>query len=308
MACFQPLLAVAYGSRDEGYKLHFVSTYGRTLKEIREIYSHDKLMFLPCNNCIGCAKDYARAWQCRIMCEYESRREREKEKALCCFLTLTYSSECPRDPSPVHLREFIKSVRNKFGNGIKFFGCGEKGELHGRSHYHLILFGIDFPDKQIVAKRGQFYCYESKIANELWSRGFVQLGSLDIKSAGYVSKYCDKKKVSHVNSGEFVIMSRGLGKQYFQDHKKEIFDSDYLYFEGNKFKMPRIFLRWALNDEDFYLKVCASDYQDRKEIVASNFRYDKCRSVAREEEGLHEQKSIEEYKYKQEELVRNAFD
>lgn len=204
------------------------------------------------------------------------------------------------------MRDFIKACRNKFGNDIKFFGCGELGSLTHRSHYHLILFGVDFDDKEVISKRGLNYVYKSKTAEELWHRGFVSVGSLDISSAGYVSKYCDKKKISRIDDGEFVIMSSGLGKSYFQKHKKEIFDSDYLYFDGNKFKMPRTFLRWALNDKDFFLKIAAQDYSDRKRLVAQSYRYDKCRSVASEVEALIQQRDIEEYK-KSKEVIRDVY-
>lgn len=307
MACLYPNIAVAYGSRDEGYRLKFIkSNPDRSLKEIRELHCHDKLLFLPCGHCINCAADYARAWQGRIMCEFTSRKERGDDKAV--FLTLTYNDNyLVEKPLKAHLRKFIKDVRNKYGQNIKFFGCGELGSLTGRAHYHLILFGVDFSDKEIVSKRGLFYCYRSKEADALWHRGFVTVGQLDIASAGYVSKYCDKKKISGLDSGEFVIMSRGLGKEYFIKHKKEIFDSDYLYFEGNKFKMPRIFLRWALNDKDFFIRICAEDYANRKELVAASFRYDNCRSVRLEEYGLQEERDIAEFKASKE-VLRNVFD
>ena len=311
MACFQPNIAVAYGSREDGYKLKFIrhSDIDRSLEDIRAVYGNSrvgKLMFLPCGHCVACAQDYARAWQGRIMCEYESRREKGEEKSV--FLTLTYINE-PSSPDVAVslLRQFIKDVRNKYGNGIKFFGCTERGSNTRRLHHHLILFGVDFEDKEVCSKRGLFYCYRSKIADKLWSHGFVQIGSLDIKSAGYVSKYCDKKKISGIADGESVIMSRGLGKEYFLKHKKEIFESDYLYFEGNKFKMPRIFIRWALNDADFYLKVSAEDYQIRKELVAASFRYDKCYSVQREEEAVIMQKEMLEYKKASEEVLRDVY-
>ena len=41
----------------------------------------------------------------------------------------------------------MKNLRREYGSGIRFLGCGEYGELHGRPHYHYILFNIDFDDK-----------------------------------------------------------------------------------------------------------------------------------------------------------------
>ena len=306
MPCFKPLLAVDYGLNSETGKHHIcfikIGEY-ESFEDAREGH-RGNLMFLPCNKCVGCAQDYARSWQGRIMCEYESRKELGDSRA--CFLTLTYKSNPPDVPKKEHLREFIKAVRNKFGSGISFFGCGELGSITHRSHYHLILFGVDFDDKEIVTRRGLNNVYKSATAEKLWNRGFVSIGSLDISSAGYVSKYCDKKKISRTDDGEFVIMSRGLGKSYFQNHKKDIFESDYLYFDGNKFKMPRTFLRWALNDNDFFLKVAAQDYSVRKRLVAQSYRYDKCRSVSSELEGLLQQRDIEEFK-KSKEVIRDVY-
>ena len=305
MACFQPRLAIDYGLRPDGkHHIRFLKSW-ENLADVREGY-REHLMFLPCNKCVACAQDYARAWQGRIMCEYASRQEKKETRNV--FLTLTYSIE-PRTPEIAveRLRKFVKDCRNKYGNGIKFFGCTERGSNTRRLHHHIILFGVDFDDKEPVAKRGMFYCYQSKEANKLWSYGFVQIGTLDIASAGYVSKYCDKKKISGVDDGESVIMSRGLGKEYFIKHKKEIFESDYLYFEGNKFKMPRIFIRWALNDDDFLMKIAAQDYVERKQIVAQHFRYDKCRSLSSEEESIKESKEILEYKKASEEVLRDVY-
>lgn len=307
MACFQPLLAVDFGpiGENEKHKIKIIPTNGRSIQDYRDKYG-DMLMFLPCNKCVGCAQDYARAWQCRIMCEYESRREQGQEKAS--FITLTYSDE----PSSAEfaldrLRHFIKDIRNKYGKGIKFFACTERGSQTNRLHHHAILFGVDFSeDREVISKRGLNLVYVSNSLNQLWPYGFSSIGSLDISSAGYVSKYCDKKKISRMSSDESVIMSRGLGKEYFQKHKSEIFDSDYLYFEGNKFKIPRTFLRWAL-DDDFYFKVCAEDYQSRKKLVAQSFRYDANKSFQDEEHALIDTRENLVVKKSHEEVLRDVY-
>lgn len=282
MACYHPNLAVDFGIDPETHK-HRIKFLPRRvdgdLASFRSKYG-DSLMLMPCGHCVGCAQDYAREWQCRIMCEAEYY-----EKA--CFLTLTYSSKPPRVPLRDHLRQFIRDIRDYLRNNhlsyknLKFFGSGELGETTHRSHYHLILFGVDFSeDREVVSKRGLNFIYRSKLAEKLWSHGFVSIGSLDVASAGYVSKYCDKKKLSGIDSGEFIIMSRGLGRRYFFDHKNEIFNSDYLYFQGNQFKIPRYFLTLA-DDTDVY--VYADDLKARKKIKALNFRYNRIKSFTLEE-------------------------
>lgn len=79
MPCFKPLLAVDYGVNPDTGKHHirFIKTgeYD-SLEDAREGH-RGNLMFLPCNKCVGCAQDYARSWQGRIMCEYESRKKKK---------------------------------------------------------------------------------------------------------------------------------------------------------------------------------------------------------------------------------------
>lgn len=277
MSCYKPIPAVDLGI-DPETKKHRVKflpqRYDDNLSFYRSRYG-SSLMLMPCGHCVACCQDYARTWQCRIMCEAEYYGQKTS------FLTLTYAGNPPSTPDRGALRDFIKAVRNHFGSGIKFFGCGELGENTHRAHYHLILFGVDFSeDREIISKRGLNFLYRSKTADKLWNKGFVSIGSLDIASAGYVSKYCDKKKLNSLDSGEFVIMSRGLGRRYFEDHKDEIFNSDYLYFNGNKFKIPRYFLTLADNTEQW---IFADDYKNRKRNVAINFRFDRLKSFSIEE-------------------------
>lgn len=305
MACFQPLLAVDNGIDRETSK-HLIKFLpqraDRNLLYYRSLYGKDLMMF-PCGHCVGCAKDYARTWQARIMCEASYHQKS-------CFLTLTYEKE--RDPNKDDLRHFIQDVRDYLRNngkdykGIKFFGCGECGSQTHRFHNHLILFGVDFSeDRYPISKRGLNFIYRSPLLEKLWKHGFSCIGSLDIASAGYVSKYCDKKKISSMDEGEFVIMSRGLGKQYFKDHLEDLFDSDYLYFDGQKFKIPRYFLTLALK-EDFKYVAYASDYSNRKKEIAMSFRFDSGRSVSVEEEGMIASRDVQMAKYVNKEGKRDV--
>lgn len=300
MSCYHPLFAVDNGidPLTGKHKIKFLPQRADfNLAKARSLYG-ESLMLMPCGHCVACAKDYARTWQARIMCESEFYDKT-------CFLTLTYR-EAPEKPSQTDLREFIKKLRNHFGKGIKFFACGEKGEVTKRSHAHMILFGVDFLDDAVIhCKRGTNLIYTSKLADELWSHGFVSIGSLDVASAGYVSQYCDKKKISSKDDGEFLIMSRGLGKRYFEKYRDEIFNSDYLYFNGNKFKIPRYFLKLA--DQYFDSGVFADDLRSRKRETAIRFRYDRLRSFVFEEEAMQENANIDLAKYVNKEKLRDVY-
>lgn len=299
MACFQPLLAVDFGFDKESQK-HKIKIIPQradyNLKLLRSRFG-SSLMMLPCGHCVACAQDYARTWQGRIMAESLYHHKS-------CFLTLTYKYE--RKPNKDDLRKFIHNLRNKFGNGIKFFACGELGSENHRFHCHAIIFGVDFSeDRYVISKRGLNYIYRSPLLESLWEYGYSSIGSLDMESAGYVSKYCDKKKISRLDEGEFVIMSRGLGKQYFLDHADEIFSSDYIYFNGNKFKIPRYFLTLAAK-ASFLVQIDADDYKTRRREVACSFRYDQNRSFSVEELAMKENESVVLSKYKKEESFRDV--
>lgn len=294
MACYNPLLAVDFGLDPETNK-HKIKIlprrYDFNLEKAREKYG-DNLMMLPCGHCVACSQDYARTWQSRIVAEAQYHEKK-------CFVTLTYRS-APEYPSKKDLREFIKAVRNRFGKGIKFFAAGERGSQTHRSHYHCILFGCDFSDdRKVITKRGLNEVYGSRTLDDLWKKGFTSIGDVSTQSAAYVAQYCTKKKVTGEDEGEFVIMSRGLGKQYFLDHEHSLFDSDFIYFDGNKFKIPRYFLKLC-NNSSFYTKIMSEDYSIRKRKVAQNFRYDSNRSVEVEEQGMLASQSVALAKLKHE--------
>ena len=80
-------------------------------------------------------------------------------------------------------------------------------------------------------------------------------------------------------------MSRGLGKSYFEKHKVDLMSSDFIYFKGSKFKIPRYFLKLS-EKLDFIDQLDFFDYKERKRKVAQNFRFGSNKSVHFEEEGM----------------------
>ena len=99
---------------------------------------------LPCGQCIGCRLNYSRNWA--IRCVHESSLHEHN-----CFITLTYNDEnLPLNGSLdlKHFQDFMKRLRKKVSVPIRYFHCGEYGSRLQRPHYHLLLFGLDFPDKK----------------------------------------------------------------------------------------------------------------------------------------------------------------
>src|SRR5579862_2093905 len=78
---------------------------------------------IPCSSCIGCRLEYARQWAMRC---------RDEAQMWPCnsFVTLTYSDEFLPHDGFLDKRVwqlFMKRLRKHFGDGVRFFMCGEYG-------------------------------------------------------------------------------------------------------------------------------------------------------------------------------------
>lgn len=213
---------------------------------------------IPCGKCVGCRLDYSRLWANR--CKAETQYHEQNW-----FLTITYDeANLPYgrkgNPTlfPDHISQFMKVLRKKFGDGIKFFCCGEYGGQTFRPHYHMILFGAKLDDltewfpmiteegKKIVitkkSKSGNRLFYSPSL-QECWKKGEIQVGDVSWNSCEYVARYVMKKASPEYASNvydmlgiekEFLRMSRrpGIGYQYYQDRKSTINLTDEVYLPG----------------------------------------------------------------------------
>ncbi len=244
MSCFRPL---------KGY----VDSSGAFV--FRRKDSIGQLMTVPCGRCIGCRLDRSRDWAVRCMHEAWLHDDNN------CFLTLTYDDDhLPPGGSLVkdELSLFIRRLRKNFpGTEIRFFGCGEYGEKLSRPHYHVLLFGFDFDDKELFKEKSGCKLYTSERLSRVWKRGFSLIGSVSFESAAYVARYVTKKVTGEEafehywsvpdNSGEvvrllpeFVAMSRqpGIGKGYFDLWGLvDIFPADEVIIKGRSCMPPRYY-------------------------------------------------------------------
>lgn len=233
----------------------------------------DRPIKLPCGQCIGCRLEYARQWSIRIMHEASLHDENS-------FITLTYAPEFLPKSGSLQKRDFqlfMKRYRKKFGNGIRFFHCGEYGDQLGRPHYHAAIFGHEFKDKRFHKKTssGETY-YTSETLNKLWGKGYCIIGELEFESAAYIARYITKKvngdlKEAHYERidsetgevyslcPEYVTMSRkpGIGCLWIEKYFDEVYNNDEVIIRGGvACKPPKYydeFLR--LTDEKRYNKV-----------------------------------------------------
>lgn len=202
---------------------------------------------IPCGQCIGCKLERSRQWALRCMHELRSHQDKGST-----FLTLTYNEKhLPPGLVLSDYQNFMKRLRDHTGPGLRFFGCGEYGEKFGRPHYHIILFNFRPPDA-LLLRRGQDYnLYTSKIIDALWPYGQHAIGDVTFDSCAYVARYCLKKitgpealkKYTDKKIPEFVTMSRrpGLGIDYFEKYKTEIYDHDSVIINGHECRPPRFY-------------------------------------------------------------------
>lgn len=189
-----------------------------------------------------------------------------------CFVTLTFADEhLPPDMS-VSVRDiqlFMKRLRKRCGK-VRFYACAEYGDLDKRPHYHIIIFGYDFPDRQpwLKTKSGHIQ-YRSDILSGLWPFGWALVGTVGPESAGYVARYAMKKingdraeaHYTRLNPQtgeylrvrpEFACMSTkpGIGRSWYDQYKGDAFPSDFIVIDGSKKPIPRYYLQQLKKETD----------------------------------------------------------
>lgn len=214
---------------------------------------------IPCGQCIGCRIERSRQWATRCVLEASLWTKN-------CFITLTYDDEhLPENGTLVkkHFQDFMKRLRKKYGEGIRFFHCGEYGSKGGRPHYHACLFNFDFPDKYIFrasrSKHGfSSVLYRSPSLEQLWPFGFSTVGDVTFESAAYVARYVLKKitgkqaKEVYVHKiPEYVTMSRkpGIAKPWYDKFKFDVYPADHVIIRGDRQVRPPKYFDKCLDDE-----------------------------------------------------------
>ena len=248
MPCYSPLRGWRSSERSPTGKRRIVFNPRDALRDLP--------VSVPCGQCVGCRLERSRQWAVRCVHE-ASLHERN------CFITLTYDdAHLPADGSLNldHFQKFMKRLRKRFGDGIRFFHCGEYGENFGRPHYHACLFNFDLPDREFWSCREDVNLYTSKILSSLWPFGFVTVGDVTFESAAYVARYV-MKKVTGDNASdhyrftneitgqvydrkpEYVTMSRrpGIGRGWVDKYLDDVYPFDFIVINGVKCKPPRFY-------------------------------------------------------------------
>lgn len=276
MPCYHPLKAFVLGEKDgkrllkvtcyevdhlersgEGFSCCTHPAYGRP-GDVTEFIE------IPCGKCSGCRLQRSREWANRCMLELEYHKSSY-------FVTLTYDDA----HVPIHYYSdpetgealpsmslvkrdyqlFMKRLRKKFGEGIRFFAAGEYGSQTFRPHYHAILFGLELNDLVPYKRSAQnFQYYNSPSLQEVWPNGFAVVAPVTWETCAYTARYVMKKLTGpeaefYENFNivpEFSLMSRkpGIARQYYEDHP-DLYEHEFINIStekgGRKFRPPKYY-------------------------------------------------------------------
>lgn len=193
------------------------------------------------------------------------------------FITLTYKeSALPTNGNLIYrdFQLFMKRLRFHYKNRTRFYMCGEYGPEKGRPHFHACLFNVGFDDV-IFHKRTNSGAdiYTSRTLSQFWPHGFASVGEVTFESAAYVARYIMDKRTGpaaaayqrlDLETGELfnltpefnkMSLKPGIGHEWFQKFKTDVYPRDYVIVRGRKVKPPKYYDRkiTMLNPETWEL-------------------------------------------------------
>lgn len=235
-------------------------SFSESLNTCFKGYKHDyfefvKFVKVPCGRCSECLKSNAQGWSFRILKEAELYDENY-------FITLTYDDEhLPSNKMLVkdEISKFNKKLKtylNRKGlpSDFRFYGVGEYGGQTARPHYHVIYFNLMIPDLHFEYVDNGNLIFSSEFIRSVWSKGHIVIGNVDVASACYVARYCDKKRLLNqyekddlLSKGivpEFSIMSRmpGIGSHFIPKVVDGVVSQCYnLSVKGRNYSIPQFY-------------------------------------------------------------------
>lgn len=212
----------------------------------------------PCGKCYECKARRVSGWSFRIMKEAE-------RSSSAYFITLTYDNDkiniTPNGYMTLNYRDvqlFIKKLRKKNGNKIKYYVCGEYGTHTNRPHYHIIIFNATM-DSLVGERFARQILYghitlngREPFQSDSWKAGYITIGKLTDASSSYTLKYISKNSRVPIHKRddrvpELARMSKDIGTGYLTGnmemwHKDDVLNRMYIPLKGGgKIAMPRLF-------------------------------------------------------------------
>lgn len=210
---------------------------------------------VPCGKCTICKQNRASEWGARLVHELQYHKQS-------CFITLTYDDEnIPETPTGLYTlvkkdyQDFLKRLRKNIDVKIKYFLCGEYGSVTARPHYHAIIFGWRPSLDELIPLNGGYFGHV--MLERLWSKGFVQVGSVSSDSIHYTTGYILKNQYNNETlldrERPFNASSNGLGLQYAIEHADSIKKAN-VTAEGRTAAVPRYYIKKLGGVDSLYVK------------------------------------------------------
>lgn len=245
MPCFSPL---------KGFR----SASGGWTSNVRQSPTKTP-MVVPCGQCIGCRISRREQWVTRMMHEASLHEAN-------CFFTLTYEDDKLPPWGSLrmrHVSEMFKRLRTRISPvKIRFQSMGEYGPRTQRPHYHGLMFGYDFPDREMFGRSaaGELR-FVSPLLSDVWGHGFAECSDLTVRSV----RYCAKHNVDKLNgplvddafyspvdpvTGEVGSRERersiysnrpGIGSGWLDKFESDCFPSGFIVEDGRKVTVPRYY-------------------------------------------------------------------
>lgn len=282
MSCYKPLIRLYNpDDREQSGRVYSLARFSQLSgKQLRyeDLMYNPKVMLIPCGQCIGCRIRQREDWTTRIELE---ARDYPKEEVWFITLTydddhvpgmIVKTGEIMRKvqytwkpgekrPSSVQIllyediQKFLKRLRKASSTKLRYFVAGEYGEQTARPHYHMILYGWKPTDLKNLYKIHHNGYYTSKWLADLWGMGQIQIAQAVPETYRYVAGYVTKKMYeidgkkanAYYELGQtkpFACMSLkpGLGDNYYQEHKAEIWRQGYIQCtNGKQAQIPRYY-------------------------------------------------------------------
>lgn len=240
-----------------------------TFNPLKAINSHVSST-IPCGKCIDCRIARVQEWATRL--NHESQMHEAS-----CFATLTYDDDHLPETFSVSKREaqlFLKRLRKEiFPTKIRYYLASEYIPETLRPHYHLLIFGYAFPDREFHSTTtGGHRLFTSKQLSKVWPYGFITIGDVTVSSANYTAGYIidkiggDKAATHYLRTHpkgytvtvepEFALQSSrpGIGYDWLQKFKSDVFPSDFIVVAGKQTRVPRYYLKKLSEEEQLTIQ------------------------------------------------------
>lgn len=280
----------------------------RCLKPIRLMKNIDFELYpdglvVPCGKCLNCRIQKRTEWTLRVIHESEFWKDKM-------FVTLTYNDESlPENGSlkKKDLQLFFKRLRKNYGKKIKYFACGEYGDNTNRPHYHMVLFGVDWDDKNVIYNSWKHSDWNPAIkANAI--------KTVIPERIQYVCKYIDKAYTIEMERDDyekkgievpFRLVSNGMGLQYLEKHRRKIEDLGYVSFRGKKRSLPRYYLnKTEIDVDEIYKEAEKIEKEEVEKIVGEKLTRDQAYRFLRPDEVLKLEEGIKKRRQQHDKNLR----